>query len=182
MSGYTTLFVDGLIQSGVIMESVWRHALKSFLPKSVHPQSVLLLGLAGGSSARLINRYFPHAQITAVEIDPQMVEIGRKHFHLSKVKNLRIHLQPAEKYIAKLNPRTHFDLVLVDCFVGPIIPDVFFEDIFWRKIKQNCRFVFLNRLYYKEEIRRTDQILSKLTKKHFFLTSKTRSNILISLV
>ena len=58
--------------------------------KSDDIKKILVLGLGAGSIVKVINKYFPKSKITAVEIDPMMVEIGKKHFDLEKARNLEI--------------------------------------------------------------------------------------------
>ena len=43
---------------------------------------VAILGNAAGTMARAYGHYFPSTQIDAVEIDPELTEIGRRYFDL----------------------------------------------------------------------------------------------------
>jgi len=38
-------------------------------------------------AAKIISEKFPNAKITGIEIDPMMVEIGKKYFGLEKIFN-----------------------------------------------------------------------------------------------
>lgn len=176
------LFVDGLVESGDIMTQIWRKGLKYFLPKHFHPQKVLLLGLAGGCNAKLINHYYPKASITAVEIDPVMIDIGKKYFDLHKVKNLRIVTADALDYVNHLKPTDNYDLVLVDCFVGQSIPKKLENLAFIQKLKNHCRYVLINRLWWSKEKENTLRFFRSLGKQFFFITTHTHTNVLISLV
>ena len=42
------------------------------------PRSVAILGNAAGTTARAIGHYFPQTQVDAVEIDPELTEVGRR--------------------------------------------------------------------------------------------------------
>ena len=181
-SNSTTLFVDGLIESGDIMSRIWQKGLDSLLPKSFTPQKVLLLGLAGGCNARLINRYYPQAQITAVEIDPAMVDIGQKYFALDKIKNLHLVVADALDYVMNLPNSEHFDLVLVDCFVGQQIPQKLENINFLKKLKQQSRYVLINRLWWSHEKDVTLNFFRSLKPHFFFVRTHTVTNVLISLV
>jgi spermidine synthase len=176
------LTVDGLIESGDIMTHVWRKAIKTFIPKSTKPKKILLLGLAGGCNARLINHYFPQSQITAVEIDPFMIKLGKKYFNLAKVKNLHLIIGDAYEYVNHLSPKDQFDLILVDCFIGQKIPLEFEEIGFLQKLRQHGRFVLINRLWWQKEKQVTANFLRSITPHFFFLKTHTRSNLIISLV
>jgi spermidine synthase len=178
----STLFVDGLIESGTVMTTVWKKAIKSFLPKTFRPQNVLLLGLAGGCNAHLINRYFPESQITAIEIDPYMAELGKKYFGLGKVKNLQIIFDDAESYVFNLKNTNHFDLIMVDCFVGKSIPKKLEKVSFLKKLKQHGQFVFVNRLWWQKEKVITSSFFRSISPYFFFIKAHTSSNVIISLV
>ena len=55
--------------------------------------SVLLMGLGGGSLVLHFQHYFPNCHVTAVEIDPAMVEISQSWFGLVQDKKQnRLHL------------------------------------------------------------------------------------------
>jgi predicted membrane-bound spermidine synthase len=53
-----------------------------FAALSRAPSHVAILGNAGGTMARAYGHYFPAAQIDAVEIDPELTEIGRRYFDM----------------------------------------------------------------------------------------------------
>jgi spermidine synthase len=178
----TTLYVDGLVESGDIMTKIWQKGIVSLLPKSFKPQKVLLLGLAGGCNARLINRFYPNAQITAVEIDQVMVDIGKKYFALDKIKNLHIVVADALNYVMDIQNNYDFDLVLVDCFVGQQIPTKLENIDFLKKLKKHSRYVLINRLWWAKEKDVTIHFFRSLTPHFFFIKTHTTTNVLISLV
>lgn len=180
--GSTTLTVDGLIESGDIMTSIWEKGIFNLLPRTFVPQKVLLLGFAGGCNAKLINRYFPQADITAVEIDPNMITIGRKYFAIDRIKNLNIVIGDAVGYVDKLKPSQQFDLVMVDCFVGQKIPRRLEKLSFIKKLKKQSRFVLINRLWWGKEKDVTARFLRHLSSSLFFVKTHTNTNVLISLV
>jgi len=178
----TTLAVDGLIESGDVMTRVWKKGITVLLPKTFVPQNVLLLGLAGGSNAHLINRYFPKAKITAVEIDSFMIELGKKYFQLDKVKNLKIVIADALDYANNLKDKDQFDLALVDCFEGKIIPKKLEDARFFKKLKDHSRFVLINRLWWRDAKITTLNFFRRISPHFFFIKAHTGSNVLISLV
>lgn len=176
-----TLIVDGLIESGDILTHIWKTGLKKLLPKSFIPQSILLLGLGGGSNTLLVNRLYPDAKITAVEIDPFMVEISRKFFGVGKVKNLEIVIADALPFVRHLTTEI-YDLILVDCFEGKYIPKKLENLDFIQGLKDHARFVLINRIFWYDYHLPTLEFMRALTTRFFFVTAHTRSNLLISLV
>ena len=83
--------------------------------------SALLLGCGGGSVVRLLrDRYAPDAAITAVELDPAVLDIARRHFQLDRERDLTLVESDAAAYVAACRER--FDLAVVDVFVDEEIP------------------------------------------------------------
>lgn len=177
-----TLMADGLVESGEVMVKVWRKAIKTLLPKSFNPKHALLLGLAGGSNAHLLNRYFPQCYITAVEIDPFMIKLGERFFNLKKVKNLKINIGDALNYVNSLKDKDKFDLAMVDCFVGKEIPKKLENIDFLKKLKQHSRFVLINRLWWQKEKIITSNFFRSIEPHFFFIKTHTISNAIISLI
>ncbi|TSC53454.1 MAG: Uncharacterized protein LiPW16_386, partial [Microgenomates group bacterium LiPW_16] len=82
--GKRKIVVSGLTQSGPLAEKVWESGIKTLIGEragrhKIRPfradlsaPSILILGLGGGSLAKLLNKYFPQAKITGIEIDPLM--------------------------------------------------------------------------------------------------------------
>lgn len=178
--GSTSLLVGGLTQSGDIMRNIWKASINHLLPKKFTPQTVLLLGYGGGSNTRLINDYFPHAKITAVEIDPDMINIGKKYFHADRYKNLNIIIRNAVDYIHTMTD--NFDLVMVDCFDGPGIPKIMEDIELYSILKEHCRFVLINRLYWGPNKQPSLDFLKTLDSRFTTVIHHTTSNLLISLV
>jgi len=82
------------------------------LPRS-RRRSVLLLGLGGGSAARLSRALAPAARIVGVEIDPQVVRLARRHFGLDAI-GVEVVLADARDYLQRSGER--FDAILEDVF------------------------------------------------------------------
>jgi SAM-dependent methyltransferase len=79
-------------------------------------RSILILGLGGGSAARLARELAPSARIVGVEIDPQVVALARQWFGLGELA-LEVVRADAARYLARCEER--FDAVLEDVFIGP---------------------------------------------------------------
>lgn len=134
--GNYTLHVGGLIQSGGIIEGIWKKALK-ILQYSNGPifQNVLVLGLGGGTVVQLIKAHYPKAKITGIEIDPEIIKIGKKFFGLEKTENLKIINADAIKWAAGFQD-SKFDLILVDLYIGGNFPEKVASDKFLKKLKK----------------------------------------------
>lgn len=102
-------------QSFGALHRVWQQTFEHVLLPEAPPQSVLLLGLGGGSvPAILRNELGVTAPITAMELDPVMVELARRHFALDGIPDMKVISGDATIQIHALKER--FDLVLVDLF------------------------------------------------------------------
>ncbi len=173
------LDVGGLTQSGNVMVSIFAMGIKYLLPPGYVPKSVLLLGLGGGSVVKSLRRRYPSVHLTAVEIDPLMIEIAKKHFDLGKVKNLTVINQDAVTYIQKT--KDHFDLILVDCFQGHTTPAGFDDIRVLSKMKSLCDHLLINRLYWDDFKLKTDDFVAKISPRFRVKSVYTASNLVISL-
>lgn len=123
----TYLQVEGITQSGRIIESIWKPVLKKIKRSKKYNKnninSILILGLGGGTVARLIRKYFPKSKVTGVEIDSTMVELGRKYLNLDKY-SVNIKIADANKFSLK-----GYDLILIDTYFGSKFVNLVKKDI-----------------------------------------------------
>ncbi|MBW2576445.1 MAG: fused MFS/spermidine synthase [Deltaproteobacteria bacterium] len=115
------LRIDGTFASWyepgkAVTGSVW-DALAApllLLPKSRRDR-VLILGLGGGSAARVARALAPGARITGVEIDAGVVRVARRYFDLDGL-GIEVVKDDAHHYLERT--RRRFDVILDDVFVG----------------------------------------------------------------
>lgn len=174
--------VEGISQSGWLVKKVWNSALKKVKKEKDEIEEVLILGLGGGSAAKLVNKYWPGARITGVDIDRQMIELGEKYLGLGNVVNLTKVVGDAEEYIDKIEGKKSFNLVLMDVYKGVRIPDKFTRINFLKKVK---KILFLggiacfNHLYSAIEKEEADTLREKIRKTFSASTSvKPEANII----
>ncbi|MBK1883332.1 methyltransferase domain-containing protein [Luteolibacter pohnpeiensis] len=79
------------------------------------PRSVLMLGLAGGTSLRVLRHLLPDCELTAIEIDPQIVDLAREHMALD---DLQIEVQLADAYSWLEQNQRQFDVVFDDIYLA----------------------------------------------------------------
>jgi len=77
--------------------------------------SVLLLGLGGGSAARVVRALAPRAEIVGVELDPEVVRVARRRLDLDEL-GIEIVIGDARAFL--MSEKRRFDVVLEDVFVG----------------------------------------------------------------
>jgi len=171
-----SITVGGLTQSGPAVEKVWKAGLTVVSKQLAVISDCLILGLGAGSVVKLISQKNPGAKITGIEIDPLVVDLGRKYFGLENIKNLKIQIGDAISVIGhnsltinhKPSAINHFDLILVDLYVGDRFPRQAESPSFLNKIKKLLTtdgVVIFNRLYYGEKKSETDdfaEIIGKI--------------------
>lgn len=135
--GVNKLLVNGSRQSGEYIKSLWQHALAEFhIIPSPDIKRILVLGVAGGTIIHLLHAVYPDALIDGVDIDREMLEIGKKYFYLDSVKGLTLTQVDAKEYVAKsIRQRKKWDMIAVDVYVGASIPAFVGENQFLHDLK-----------------------------------------------
>ena len=165
----THIQVEGLTQSGSVVYDIWKTTLKKVSKDKKTVRKCLILGLGGGSAAKLAKRYWPNSKITGVEIDPVMIEMGKKHMGL---KDLRVEITntDASGYISQACKNCEsYDLILIDMYVGYRIPEKFENIKFIRDIKKLLStkgLAVFNRLYFDDK-RKLARIFEKKLEENF---------------
>jgi spermidine synthase len=90
-------------------------AAGSLLCPAGPPQSILMLGLAGGTSCRVLRHLLPNCKITAIDIDAELIELAHQHMDLEAL-NIDIITTDAYPWLA-INRRT-FDVVFDDIYLA----------------------------------------------------------------
>lgn len=80
----------------------------------------LILGLGVGSVPSLLTAINPAMEMVGVEIDEEVIRLGRNHFQLDRYKHMEVIVGDAVQYAGKC--RLSFDLVIVDLFQDALIP------------------------------------------------------------
>lgn len=163
----TYITVGGLTQSGGIINDIWKKPLRNLKNlRNKEIKNVLILGLGGGTVAKMVNKTWPEAKITGVDIDPKMVELGKKYLSLNS--DVRVIISDAYGFLKTYNlkPIT-YDLILIDLYVGDEFPKKFESDAFLKLVylllTVNGVAIF-NRLYYGEKRPQAMKFENKLEK------------------
>ncbi len=83
------------------------------------PLRALCIGSAAGTIPGQLIHFYPRVRVDGVEIDPQVVDIGRKLFGMNEA-NLSIHVGDGRPFLMTTN--NHYDLIGLDAFRQPYIP------------------------------------------------------------
>jgi spermidine synthase len=157
----TYLQVDNLTQSGGIINAIWKGVLRKIKNQKSKVKNCLILGLGGGTVAKLINKNWPEAKITGVDLDPIMVKLGTRYLGLD-TSRVKVVIADASAY--RLVPNA-FDIVIVDLYIGKEFPAKFTSDVFLKKLSNN-KLVIFNRLYFGDK-KTEDLAFSQKLKKFF---------------
>jgi spermidine synthase len=98
--------------TGLAWDMIAASALLGDRPK---PRSVLMLGLAGGTAFRVLRHLLPDCQLTAVDIDPEIVALAREHMDLDSL-GIEVVIGDAYPWLAK--NRRRFDVVIDDIYLA----------------------------------------------------------------
>lgn len=112
-------------------QKVLRFALRKADLRAV--RKVLLCGLGGGSVIDLLRNEFAYTgHITAVELDPVIVEIAEEEFGIGEDALHTIVCGDAYEYVLK--SRQKFDLIFVDVSLDFLLPEPFLRADFWNAV------------------------------------------------
>lgn len=104
-------------------------AMMSFLLFQEQPQSILLLGLGGGSIIHFLSHWFPELKITVVDINEKIVSMGKKYFGVLETPQVSIEVADAYSYLLKTKQK-NMSVILVDLHNGNCLPDFLFKNDF----------------------------------------------------
>lgn len=154
----------GITQSGGVLKKVWMTALKKIARKKKTVGRALIVGLGGGSVAMAIEKNWsasasrdrPGVIITGIEIDNEMIRLGKKYLGLDDRK---VKIVMGDGYKEILNSKSEiskvkYDLVCVDTYVGDNFPEKFERKEFLERVGRILAkdgVAVFNRLYYGEK-------------------------------
>lgn len=137
---------DRVTQSGSIVKELWEPVIKKYGKKN---KNWLLLGVAGGTVLQLISKHKSPSSLTGVEIDPVMIEVGKKYFGLNTISKLTLVTQDAQKFVTGTSDS--YDYVLVDMYYRDQLPSFVYDAKFVDALRKIGKTVIFNHLYYLPE-------------------------------
>jgi len=119
-------------------DSLHRIFQKSFRKSKIQHQNIdkaLILGFGVGSIATILQDEINlNCEITGIEYDPVINEIGAKYFKTERFKNTNIIQIDALKFVE--NCQDKFHLIAIDLFNDLEVPEQFMKVSFLRKVLQ----------------------------------------------
>lgn len=133
-------FESSLIQSCMRLDAPddlvldYTRAMMGFLLLNPAPESILMIGLGGGSMLKYLRHHLPGADITAVEIHQGVIDL-RQDFHIPPDDDrLRIICADGAQFVA--SPPRRYDVILVDGFTGEGMPAALCSRVFYQRCQQ----------------------------------------------
>jgi spermidine synthase len=117
---------DSSFQSGMYIDDPYRtrfgYSDYLQLPFAYRAQteSVLYIGLGGGSAPKRTWRDFPGVRLDAVELDPEVVDVAYEYFELPRDPRLNVEVEDGRRYVARSDER--WDVIVIDAFYSDSIP------------------------------------------------------------
>jgi spermidine synthase len=109
---YASWYAPGKPPTGSVWDAL---AVPLLLLPPARRRSILILGMGGGSAARLARSVAPGAEIVGVEFDLEVVRAARRWFDLDEI-GVEVVVGDAHAYLRR--SRRRFDAILEDVFVG----------------------------------------------------------------
>ena len=83
-------------------------------------ESMLMVGLGGGSVSEYLLRHVPELHVTSVEIDSGVVAAAKKYFGVEEGPRHKIATGDGRVFLAR--NKTKYDVVMIDAFRGGYVP------------------------------------------------------------
>lgn len=139
-SGVRRLVVQGYTQSRTLDKNgrtgFYWDSFAENLPNLTLRSKILILGLGAGTVAKVLTNKFGSMPIHGVEIDPLIVNLGKKYFYLG-LPNIKVFLGDAGGFIKRSKEK--YDVVCVDLFYGSNSPKYLTEPAFLKSVKKRIK-------------------------------------------
>lgn len=93
---------------------------KDFKPSDM--KGMAMIGSAAGTAAHLYSVVYPTVHVDGVEIDPEIVDVGRRFFDLGSLTNTTTHEQDGRTYLQTEGENKKWTVVGIDAYRQPYIP------------------------------------------------------------
>jgi spermidine synthase len=100
------------------------------------PQSVLIIGLGGGTLPRALRQVLPSVRIDVVEIDPAVVRVANRYFDFEASDKTRVIESDGRVYVKRAQRTAQrYDLIMLDAFDHEYIPEHLLTREFLQEVK-----------------------------------------------
>ncbi len=99
-------------------------------------KDVAVVGLAAGTMPHMYNEVYPEAKTDGIEIDGQIVEVGRKYFDMND-PNLNAIVADGRQFL--LTTQKQYDVIAIDAYRQPYIPFHLATQEFFRTVHDRLK-------------------------------------------
>ena len=143
--------------------SSFRTAFKRLHIEKLPVRNVLLFGVGIGSIAELLKKHPTIENLTAVDIDRDMIEWAKELWPEVKFKTEFI-VSDALDWLLKSSDNELFDLILIDIFIDDLTPEQFTTNQFLSLVKQKMNessMLIYSKINATQEHKNANQIFEK---------------------
>lgn len=130
------------------LHEVFRHAFAEHTIDMHSTGTVLILGFGVGSVAQILqNELNLNCKITGVDIDPVVLDLGKRYFDTDNYPNTHLICDDAFHFVAQ--DTEMYDLIVIDLFIERRVPKTFLSTGFMELVKQRLNpggSIFFNRI------------------------------------
>ena len=100
-------------------------------------RSSLMIGMGGGSTSWYLHQAIPDLQISAVELDFEIVRLAKKYYGLDKSDRFKIFTMDGRVHL--LRNKARHDIIFIDAYRGPFVPFHLMTKEFFRLAKKRLQ-------------------------------------------
>ncbi len=131
-----SVYLPGQFRTGEYYDYLLLAPLLRGLPPRDWLRSVFIVGLGAGTAAKQITQAYGSLPIDGVEIDPEIVALGREYFAMDE-PNLSVHVTDGRAFLGTSSRQ--YDWVIVDAYQGSDIPFHLVTKEFFGQVRQHLR-------------------------------------------
>lgn len=171
-TGDKILYAGEVLQSGGTITQMWKKVADEVKSRRRHIWSCLVMGVGGGTVIKFLKKKYPDCEITGVDIDPVMLEAGRRYFDLDSYSNVQFVVDDIRHWIKTSGKKKKFDLIVIDLYIGSLHPQATREEDFLKKTRKllksdgsivyACQYQNQDTLEYEKFVKRSKKIFSKV--------------------
>ena len=124
--GVRFLHSDGTIHTAVVIETrePWLHyprQASTALLLQPEIESMLVLGMGGGSAGTYLQKRLPEMRLDLVDIDPAIPELAREFLFFEGNDRIAVHIDDGRRFLSG-RPGARWDYIYIDTYIGHSIP------------------------------------------------------------
>jgi spermidine synthase len=94
---------------------------------------ILMIGLGAGRTSWYLHRHLPASDVTAVELDPEVISIAQRFFGLKGNDRYELVENDGRRFL--MRDESIYDLILIDAYRGPFVPFHLLTREFYAEVK-----------------------------------------------